>query len=502
MRAIMMMFDTLSRHCLETYGSQYVKTPNFSRLEEHCVVFDNFYCGSMPCMPARRELHTGRYNFMHRFWGPLEPFDCSAIQLMHDAGVYTHLVTDHSHYFEDGGATYHNRYNTWEGFRGQEGDRWVPQRLSDPSLEKNPLNKQGESVVQHLANRTRMCCEAEMSSVKTIQAGLDFLESYKDTDNWFLQIECFDPHEPFYVPQKYRDLYKECGKKGESFYWPPYRPANGLTREDLQQVQGEYAALISMCDYHLGRLLDFMDQNDMWKDTLLVVNTDHGFLLGEHGFMGKNYMPPYEELSHLPFYFHDPRYPNATGRRASLAQTVDIAPTLLNYFGVECPVQMDGHDLAPVVEQDTPVRSAALFGIHGGHTCMTDGKYVLMQAPKESGQPVYEWTLMPTHIRGFFAQETLATAELVPGSRFTNGSPCVKYAEQGTHMRPERFGTLLYDVKKDPEQNTPLQDQTLLKKMQAALVCAMEQAQAPEEEYRRLGLFRQEDHAGGHEVAM
>lgn len=125
MRAVMIMFDTLSRNFLPNYNNNWVHAPNFKRLQDKTVTFDHFYGGSMPCMPARRELHTGNYNFLHRQWGPLESFDRSVFEELQKNDVYTHLVTDHSHYFEDGGATYHNRYSTWEGFRGQEGDRWI-----------------------------------------------------------------------------------------------------------------------------------------------------------------------------------------------------------------------------------------------------------------------------------------------------------------------------------------------------------------------------------------
>lgn len=487
MRAIMVMFDTLSRRCLESYGTEEVKTPNFTRLAEHCAVFDNFYAGSLPCMPARRELHTGRINFLHRSWGPLEPFDCSVIQLLHEAGVYTHLVTDHSHYFEDGGATYHNRYNTWEGFRGQEGDRWTPQRLSDPACNVNLLNKQGESAEQHLANRTRMKTEEEMPSVRTISAGLDFLREYQEADNWFLQIECFDPHEPFYVPEKYRAMYG-CGDADKAFYWPPYRPVGALTDAELKEVCREYAALITMCDTHLGRILDFMDEHEMWDDTMLIVNTDHGFLLGEHGFLGKNYMPQYDELVHLPFYLHDPRAQAGTGRRASLAQTVDIAPTLLHWFGVQSPVEMDGRDLAPVVAGDNEIRKEVLFGMHGGHTNYCDGRYVLMQAPRPGNRPLASYTLMPTNIRGFFSEKILKTAMLEEGCRFTNGIPCMKYTQEAFYIKPEAFGTLVYDLKVDPGEEHPLTDPALLAALQARLLGALHAVHAPEEEYQRLGL--------------
>ena len=61
-----------------------------------------------------------------------------------------------------------------------------------------------------------------------------------------------------------------------------------------------------MLDCYLGKVLDFLDGHDMWKDTLLVVNTDHGYLLGEHGYFSKNYMPCYEEITHTPFFLWDP----------------------------------------------------------------------------------------------------------------------------------------------------------------------------------------------------
>lgn len=77
MKAIMIMFDSLNRKYLPPYGNSWVQASNFERLSRHTATFENCYGGSMPCMPARRELHTGRYNFLHRAWGPLEPFDDS-----------------------------------------------------------------------------------------------------------------------------------------------------------------------------------------------------------------------------------------------------------------------------------------------------------------------------------------------------------------------------------------------------------------------------------------
>ena len=488
MRAIMVLFDTLSRRFLSTYGSDWTITPNFKRLEERCAVFDNFYAGSLPCMPARRELHTGRYNFMHRGWGPLEPFDRSVMEDLKQAGVYTHLVTDHSHYFEDGGGTYHNRFDTWEGFRGQEGDRWVPQICSDPSLNRNRLNKQGISALQHYANRSRITCEQEMPSVRTINSGLEFLDYYKQEDNWFLQIECFDPHEPFFVPDKYREMY-ECCASDQAFNWPPYSPvADLVTTDQLAELKKEYAALITMCDHHLGRILDFMDENGMWDDTMLIVNTDHGFLLGERGFMGKNYMPAYDEIVHVPFFIHDPRYGNCTGRRESLAQTIDIAPTLLEYFEAgDEDYSMDGKPLTSIIENDTGVHENILFGIHGGHVNIYDGKYLLMKSPEKENKPLVSYTLMPANMRGFFEEDQLKQGTLIPGNRFTNGIPCMKYPDK-TYVDPVRYGDLLFDLEKDPMQENPFYDKDIMQEMCKKLKIEMEKAEAPEEEFIRIGL--------------
>ena len=148
MKAIMVMYDSLNRHMLSPYGCDWTQTPNFKRLADRCVTFDKCYVGSLPCMPARREIHTGRYNFLHRSWGPMEPYDDSMPEILKKNGIYSHLISDHYHYWEDGGCTYHNRYSSWENVRGQEGDHWkacVGEKELPPHL--------GECVKQDMVNR-------------------------------------------------------------------------------------------------------------------------------------------------------------------------------------------------------------------------------------------------------------------------------------------------------------------------------------------------------------
>ena len=136
MRAIMIMFDSLNRHLLPPYGSDTIISPELPAAGRTDGHLRQLLRRILPCMPARRELHTGRYNFLHRSWGPLEPFDDSMPEQLGRAGIHTHLTSDHQHYWEDGGATYHTRYSTWEFLRGQEGDPWKgvvaePKRRAD-----------------------------------------------------------------------------------------------------------------------------------------------------------------------------------------------------------------------------------------------------------------------------------------------------------------------------------------------------------------------------------
>jgi arylsulfatase A-like enzyme len=487
----MVMFDSLNRHLLPPYGAEWTHAPNFSRLADRTVTFDACYAGSMPCMPARRELHTGRHNFLHRGWGPLEPFDDSMPELLGRHGVYTHLVTDHQHYFEDGGATYHTRYRSWEFFRGQEGDPWRGQ-IADPHPPKDLHATRNELWRQDWVNRQHLDTEAKQPQTLTFDAGLEFLRTNHAHTNWFLQIETFDPHEPFFTHQRYKDLYKH-DYEGPHFDWPDYTRVTE-TGEQAAHARYEYAALLSMCDHSLGRVLDAMDEYRLWDDTLLIVCTDHGFLLGEKGWWAKVVQPWYNELVHTPLFVHDPWLPERDGtRHAGLVQTIDIAPTLLEFFGAERTPDMRGRPLREAMEAapDEPLREAALFGIFGGHVNVTDGRYVYMRACEDdTNQPLYEHTLMPTRIRGRFTPLELERAELAEPFTFTKGVPTLQVpAVTAPFLSPARFGTLLFDLATDPKQEHPVtgDDETELR-MIRLLVEALRENDAPASQYERLGV--------------
>lgn len=500
MRAIMIMFDSLNKHMLPSYGCDWTKAKNFKRLAEKTVQFNNAYIGSMPCMPARRELHTGRLNFLHRSWGPLEPYDDSMPQILKQNGIHTHLATDHVNYWYEGGCNYHTRYSTHEFLRGSDGEGWKP-IIGEIDIPKYIHAKDERWTKQDFANRMYQQNEEDHCQTKTFNNGLEFLNLNKDEDNWFLQVEPFDPHEPFFSNERYKKLYNDP-YQGPVFDWPNYVRVKE-TQEEIDHMRYEYAALLSMCDENLGKILDFMDDNNMWDDTMLIVNTDHGFLLGEHEWWGKIFMPYYNEIANIPLFIWDPRSKEKNQSRNSLIQTIDIAPTLLDYFNLDIPKDMQGKVLKETIKNDQPVRKYAIFGQHGGHVCITDGDYVYMRAPVggEAGNRKHlnNYTLMPSHSRSPFSVEELSTIELVDGFEFTKGLKLIKVKE-GFSFRFENInlvfppdyllemGSMLFDVKNDPEQLNQIEDLEIEKRLCIEMIKLMIENDSPIEQYTRLGL--------------
>jgi hypothetical protein len=438
-------------------------------------------------------------------------------ELLRKNGVYTHLITDHIHYFEDGGATYHNRYSSWEIVRGQEGDHWkvTPELLQHRAAPQNPeavyFESTGNLHKHDAVNRTFFTDEEKTPLAQTFTTAMEFIGLNHDEDNWFLQVECFDPHEPFCSPETYQALYPD-DYQGPLFDWPPY---HHVTEDSVtvEHLRNSYAALLSMCDAWLGKFLDKMDEYKLWDDTLLIVNTDHGYLLGEHGWWSKIVMPCYDEVVHTPLFIHDPRYDKQGEARNALVQTIDLPAAMLDYFNLPIPSAMQGKPLGPVIEEDKPIRDYALFGIHGAHVNITDGEYVYMKAPaSQDNSPLFEYTLMPAHMRCLFTADDLRNAVLAKPFGFTRECPVLKIPKKNNFgnmdfsfllddnnhssrridnndlLNAANFGDKLFNIKNDPRQEKELDDTAVETRMANLLVCAMRENEAPGEQYERIGL--------------
>ena len=421
-------------------------------------------------------------------------------ELLSQAGIHTHLATDHFHYTQDGGATYHERYSSWEVFRGQENDKWkgsaekhgpeefAPVIFGVDRLQGTIRGMRQRAGWQNLINRAQVSGEADYPQTRTFDAGLQFLEENVQRDGWFLQIETFDPHEPFDVPDSFNRNWFDPDAQSIPD-WPPYSVATE-SPAFIQDVRKRYYGLMQFCDKSLGRVLDFMDRHDLWKDTMLIVNTDHGFFNGEHAWWGKGPMPDYQELVHTPFFLWDPRCGAAGVHRIGLIQTIDIAPTLLDYFGVEIPKDMTGRSLAEAAASDAPVHEYAVMGYFGSALSITDGRYKLMRAVRDTGLPIYEYTQMPTHMNRRFTVEEMRTMALARPFAFTKDTPVMRIVPDRVMFESKLKEDMLFDLAQDPREEHPIVDDAVSLRLTEALADIFRQLDAPEELYARYSLTR------------
>lgn len=489
MRAILVLMDSLNRHYLSAYGDARVRTPSIDRLARQGVVFDRHYAGSLPCMPARRELMTGRHAFLETPWGPIEPYDeILPEEMRKQRGVYSHLISDHYHYWQWHGLGYNCFYDTWEFIRGQEGDPWHPQ-VKDP--EAPPFR--GKNRRQDWVNRSRMDMERdeEYPTPQCFMQAMDFVDRNHDADNWFLQVEVFDPHEPFVTPSKYREMYGDAWTRDYVFDWPPYAPVDPEKDgpEAVAHVRAEYAATVTMADAWLGRLLEKLDRYDMWKDTAVILTTDHGHMLGEHGYWAKNYMFVYEELSHIPLVVVSPGA--GGGRRVgSLTCAIDVMPTIMRLFGAEPSANVRGKSLGRLTEpggEAGPHHDAALFGYFAREINLTDGRHTYARRPAP-GSIVYHHTAMPVNARIPAHDWSKAEAGFfLPRVRM----PVYRFPLPARAWRDEPGFDPVYDLEADPWQERPVNAAGAGGELEPRLASKMrellERHEAPECQLRAMG---------------
>jgi arylsulfatase A-like enzyme len=490
MKTIFIMMDSLNRHHMRLYGGG-INTPNIDRLARRGIVFDNHYCGSLPCMPARREMMTGRLNFLEAPWGALEPWDdCLPLLLKRQKNVYSHLITDHYHYFHFGGEMYHEIFSSWEFIRGQENDTWKPLINVDSS----PAGVRGKGVGKraYWANRKFMDPEKDEDypTPQCFMQAMDFLKINHQADNWHLHLEVFDPHEPFDCPKKYRDMFGDKWDKPD-YTWPLYGKLDPVLDDKaaVEHIRKCYAGTLAMADTWLGRFLDVMDRYDMWKDTTVIFSTDHGHLLGEHGLWAKNLMFAYNELAHIPLIVCSPIITKARegSRVKALTATIDLMPTFMALHGAKLPPHVQGKSLIHLLEKDGVQHDAVLYGYFGKDVNMTDGKYSYCRQPA-SGSAVYFHTSMPT---GFFqdaGREELAKAQTGLFLKNTYGIPDFRIARQSSRHDDAPDFHPVYDLEKDPCQTTPVRDEALERRLAGKMTELLKRYDAQECQYKRLGL--------------
>lgn len=486
MKVIFVLLDSLNRHYLPVYGNAWVKTPCIDAFASGGVVFDNHWLGSAPCMPARRDMLTGRLGFLERQWGGLEPYDITLPRLLRQGGVYSRMETDHYHYFHVGGENYHTPFSSWQFHRGQENDVWAGDVASPPEPEHL-----GKWMPQYDKNRARFATDADYPTPKTFAGAIDWLRRNRGADNYFLWVEGFDPHEPFDCPPEFLDLYGD-DYAGARYDWSGYE----RVEEDspaTRHLQRRYAATLTMTDKWFGRLIDEVRHQGGLEDTLIILTTDHGHMLGERGLTGKNHWHAWNEMARIPLIVHLPGGRCAGQRRTQLTQNIDLMPTVLDYFGLPCNAQVQGHSWKVILEDAAApwARRSALYGWFGQTVNVTDGRFTYFRAPiREDNQPLHMHFLVPTWFAFHDMPDVAGLMKAAELGRFLPyvDYPVLRVPVVGPKRSPEWGQSRLYDLGNDPGQTRDLCGGPEEKQCAAMLAEALRQAQAPPSQHERLGL--------------
>jgi len=381
MNAIVVVIDSLRADHVGCYGNPWIRTPTLDALAKESVVFTRAYPESVPTIPMRRALHTGLRTWPFREWVPQRaeyvrvygwqriPEDqITLAEVLNGEGYQTGLVTDTHPYFA-ASMNFQRGFSQWRWVRGQQADSYGPTSLVDqervdefipPDLGDIERQIMGWIIRRHLANQMDRNKEEDYQAPRVFAEAMRWLEQNHRT-KFFLLIDCFDPHEPWDPPREYVDMY-DPGYRGREIIVPRYGPSDYLSTAELKHMRALYAGEVTMVDRWLGAFLQLARDMRLLEDSILIVTSDHGVQLGEHGLTGKVSKGLWCELMDVPLMVRWPDGRGAGTRIDAFAQHQDIVPTLLSALKLESSMPLDGADLAQIAKGTAPAREYVVSG--------------------------------------------------------------------------------------------------------------------------------------------
>lgn len=507
MNVIMITIDSLNKHFLNAYGQPIeldVHTPNLDRFASRSAIFDRHYSGSLPCMPARRELYTGTQEFLWRSWGPVEPYDMPIARAANKQGYVTQFITDQFHFFKSYSQGYYDDYHGFELIRGHELDAWKTAPLDETDqnflkkIKYNPKLPDPFSRSAYAKNVKSFKEESDFFAPKVFTTAEQWLEDNHSHENFMLVVDSFDVHEPFHNPDSIAGMYTS-----EDIHDPdlPVWAHSGktdkghgeMTERQLAFLRSQYAAKITLVDKYLGKVFDKLDKYNLWDNTMVVITADHGHLLGEKSLVGKPMYNTYNVLANIPLMIWHPNGAHNGSRVSSLTSTIDLYATMMECIGSEARLKSHSRRLMPILLGNSDkVRDWAIYGYFGQAINVTDGTHTYHVAPDES-VPVYNYSTMYINPVAFFfpgyVPQEVESGKFLPFTDATVWKYPVKVPPEFAFFK-KGYETELYDVENDPWQENNLINQSpeLQGRMKGLLRTALTELQAPKEAFQRAGL--------------
>lgn len=392
---LLVIADDLTAEVLGAYGNGVVHTPNVDRLAQRGVVFDRAYCQYPVCTHSRASLFSGRYmdelvgingsfSNLDAVLGP----DATLPEHFRLAGYTSERISKLYHMRVPGditaGASGPDHAPSWDRVHNVQAPEWQTPGTSghytNESLNFTPGVHYGlgfGAAFYTIAASTSGAEQADWQAADEAIARLGALQGAP----FFLGLGLVRPHVPLVAPAAEFARYDPATLAlaasvpndladipSAGIYWN--EPSRGPNSDaDRRAVLQAYYAAVTFMDAQLGRVLDRLDALGLTDDTYVVFTSDHGYHLGEHTFWQK--LSLHEESARVPLIIAGPGI--APGRTGSLAELVDLYPTLAELCGLGVPLSCSGASLAPVLADPAArVRDAALSQVGNGYLLRTE----------------------------------------------------------------------------------------------------------------------------------
>ena len=376
---LFIMSDDHTSQAWGIYGGvlkDYVQNKNISRLANEGMVLNNAFCTNSICVPSRAAILTGQYsnkNGVYTLSDALSPDSLNIAKLLKNSGYQTAIIGKWHLKKEPSGFDYYNILH-------DQGRYWDPILRTSENFHKD--SKEWD-------------VHKGFSTDVVTNLSLKWLDSLDKSKPFMLMTHFKATHEPFDYPERHNDLYKDIeipepaslydfspkttgrsfvGQKLENLGWRYEQASNdpdkwwckypGLPfytqdmdsikarKEIYQKFVKDFMRSGAAIDDNIGRLLDYLEENGMAKNTVVIYTADQGYFLGEHGFFDKRLI--YDESLRMPFVIRYPKEIGAGKRLDDIIMNIDFPALFADYANVDLPASMQGKSFRQNLKGETP----------------------------------------------------------------------------------------------------------------------------------------------------
>ncbi|MDB4653209.1 sulfatase [Akkermansiaceae bacterium] len=403
---LLIVSDDLKASALGCYGNKICKTPHLDRLAARGMVFERTYCQGTWCAPSRLSFMHSRYEGSEgKNMG--EHFRSQGMHSARVGKIYHMRVPGDIIAGTDGQdipSTWDEKFNT----KGAEAHTPGDYACLNLNIFSDRLENRESTGMKHrmFVSVNYKGNGSDQPDWKAADKTVELLNKHKDKP-FFIATGFVRPHYPSVAPSQYFDKYPF---KNIPLPLVPDGDLNDIPKAGLARTTSQnsgiakwpdnqkrmwsaYYATVTYMDEQLGKILDELDRLKLADSTAIVFLSDHGYHLGEHHFWQKSNL--HEEVTRVPMIISAPGF--KPGRTRSLAELVDIYPTLCSLLNIPIPESVQGKDLLPTLKDPmASPRSGALSLLRGSHSLRTD-RWAFMKY-KNGDEELYDMSNDPDQL--------------------------------------------------------------------------------------------------------